>query len=68
MQGLQRKSFYLDGDLVRRLAAHVYETYRRTGKRVSESEVVRAALDSYLRSSEAVADPGARPEQGRPEG
>ncbi len=52
MENLRRKSFYLYDHPVRLLADHIYATFRRTGRRVTESEVIRAALDVYFSSLE----------------
>lgn len=41
---LVRKSFYIHGDQARQIAEHIFETYLRTGHRLTESEIVRQAL------------------------
>lgn len=50
MTNLKRKSFYLTEAQYRQLVDFVYETYVRTGRRITESEVVRDALDYYFRT------------------
>lgn len=50
MTNLIRKSFYLYDRQARQLAEYLYQTYRKTGRRTTESEVIREALDRYLRS------------------
>ncbi len=60
MDNLRRKSFYLYDRHIRLLAEHIYDVYRRTGRRVTESEVIRAALEHYLTSLQRddTPDPG----------
>lgn len=53
---LVKKSFYLYEEQVRALARVLYHRYLTTGKRMTESELVREALDRYLRE----VDPGGR--------
>lgn|GEM_PF-4186549 len=46
---LVKKSFYLYEEQVRTLARVLYHRYLVTGKRMTESELVREALDRYFR-------------------
>ncbi len=51
---LVKKSFYLYEEQVRAIARVLYHRYLTTGKRMTESDLVREALDRYLREE----DPG----------
>lgn len=48
MADLVRKSFYVHGEQARMIAEYIFETYIRTGRRLTESEVVREALTRYF--------------------
>lgn len=50
MADLVRKSFYIHGNQARMIAEHIFETYLRTGHRLTESEVVREALIQFFQN------------------
>lgn len=45
---LRRKSFYIYDSHTHQMARHIYDTYRTKGVRITESEIVREALDLYF--------------------
>lgn len=64
MGNLKRKSFYLPESQYRQLVDYVYRSYVETGRRLTESEVVREALSLYFESRKrppTETDPGREP-------
>lgn len=59
MADLVRKSFYIHGEQARMIAEHIFENYLRTGRRLTESELIREALAHYFqkRRAEGGSDP-----------
>lgn len=49
MEGLVRKSFYIHVEQARMIAEHIFESYLQTGRRLTESEVVREALILFFK-------------------
>lgn len=45
---IRRKSFYIYESHTHQMAQLIYETYRTKGVRITESEIVREALDLYF--------------------
>lgn len=58
MADLVRKSFYIHGMQARMIAEHIFETYLRTGHRLTESEVVREALVRFFQARRGDSDTG----------
>lgn len=53
MTKLKRKSFYLYEHQYKQFVDHVYITYATTGRRITESEVIRDAFDLFFTTKAA---------------
>lgn len=57
MADLVRKSFYIHQELSRMIVQHIWENYLRTGRRLTESEVVREAIALFFQKKLNEDDP-----------
>lgn len=58
---LKRKTFYLHEDQASLLTDHIYRVYKQSGRRVTESEIIREALGLYFSTQAKGQDETASP-------